>query len=178
MAPYARWEGYGCEISPVAVRYARDTLGLTNVICCRLEEADWPPRSFALITMWDVLEHIPQPDPALQRCHALLRAGGLCFLRTPNVLVQLPRARLNHLWRPRQPGVAYLQARDHAHHYSMATIRQLLARNGFARVQFVHLRPVQPVRGGTTRARRIAKQVGFEVVRALALVSRGRVRLF
>jgi 2-polyprenyl-3-methyl-5-hydroxy-6-metoxy-1,4-benzoquinol methylase len=125
MTPYAHWEAYGCEISPVAVRYARETLGLTNVICSRLEEADLPPRSFDLITMWDVIDHMPRPDPVLRRCHALLRAGGICFLRTPNVIVQLPRARLKHLLRPMQPGVAYLQARDHAHHYSMATIRKL-----------------------------------------------------
>jgi hypothetical protein len=40
MTPYTNWEAYGCEISPVAVRYARDTLGLPNVICGRLEEVD------------------------------------------------------------------------------------------------------------------------------------------
>ena len=85
MAPYATWEAYGCEISPVAVRYARETLGLTNVICSRLEEADVPQSSFDLITMWDVIDHIPRPDPLLRRCHALLREGGICFMRTPNV---------------------------------------------------------------------------------------------
>ena len=28
MAPYATWEAYGCEISPAAAQYARQTLGL------------------------------------------------------------------------------------------------------------------------------------------------------
>jgi 2-polyprenyl-3-methyl-5-hydroxy-6-metoxy-1,4-benzoquinol methylase len=175
MAPYANWEAYGCEISPVAVRYARQTLGLTNVICSRLEEADLPQSSFDLITMWDVIDHIPRPDPLLRRCHALLREGGICFIRTPNVVIQLPRARLKQLLWRMQPGVAYLQARDHAHHYSMSSIRKLLERNGFARVQFVHLRPVQTVLDGQHGVRRRAKHVGFEVVRALATVSRGHV---
>lgn len=175
MAPYATWEAYGCEISPVAVRYARDTLGLPNVLCSRLEEADVPHSAFDLITMWDVLDHLPQPDPLLRRCHALLREGGSCFLRTPNIRVQLLRARLKQRLRGMQPGVAYLQARDHAHHYSMSSIRKLLERNGFARVQFVHLRPVQTVPDGKHGAWRRAKNVGFEMVRALALVSGGRV---
>lgn len=175
MKSYARWEAYGCEISPVAVRYAHETLGLPNVHCRRLEEADWPPGSFDLITMWDVIDHIPRPDPLLRRCHALLREGGRCFLRTPNVRVQLLRARLNQRLRGMQPGVTYLQASDHAHHYSMASIRKLLERNGFARVQFVHLRPVQTVLDGQHGIRRRAKHVGFEVVRALATVSRGHV---
>jgi SAM-dependent methyltransferase len=172
---YAAWEAYGCEISPVAVRYARDTLGLANVICSRLEEADLPPRSFDLITLWDVIDHIPQPDPLLRRCHVLLRAGGICFMRTPNIIIQLPRARLKQLLRRRQPGITYLQARDHAHHYSMSSIRRLLERNGFSRVQFVHLRPVQSVPSNKNGARCRAKNVCFEVVRALALVSRGHV---
>ena len=175
MAPYANWEAYGCEISPVAVRYARDTLGLTNVICSRLEEADLPQSSFDLITMWDVIDHIPRPDPLLRRCHALLREGGICFMRTPNVIIQLLRARLKQLLWRMQPGVAYLQARDHAHHYSMSSIRKLLERNGFSRVQFIHLRPVQRVSGGKKGALRGAQNVGFEVVRALAMVSRGHV---
>jgi hypothetical protein len=54
-------------------------------------------------------------------------------------------------------------------------IKSSLERNGFSRVQFVHLRPVQTVRGSKKGARRGAKHVGFEVVRALALVSRGRL---
>ena len=60
VAPQANWEAYGCEISPAAVRYARETLGLTNVICARLDEVDLPPSSFDLVTMWDVIDHIPR----------------------------------------------------------------------------------------------------------------------
>jgi hypothetical protein len=92
-------------------------------------------------------------------------------MRIPNVVVQLTRARLNQLLRGMQPGVAYLQARDHAHHYSMSSIRRLLERNGFSRVQFLHLRPVQSVPDGKHGALRGAKKVCFEVVRALAIVS-------
>jgi 2-polyprenyl-3-methyl-5-hydroxy-6-metoxy-1,4-benzoquinol methylase len=175
MAPYTNWEAYGCEISPVAVRYARETLGLTNVICSRLEEADLPHSSFDLITMWDVIDHIPRPDPLLRRCHTLLKEGGVCFMRTPNVIIQLLRARLKQRLLRMQPGVAYLQARDHAHHYSMSSIRKLLERNGFSRVRFVHLHPVQTVPDDRNGPLRRAKNVCFEVVRALAVASGGHV---
>jgi len=173
VAPQANWEAYGCEISPAAVRYARETLGLTNVICARLDEVDLPPSSFDLVTMWDVIDHIPRPDPLLRRCHTLLRKGGICFIRTPNISIQLPRARLKKLLRGIQPGIAYLQARDHAHHYSMACIRRLLERNGFARVQFMHLHPVQSPSGSKTWFLRGAKNMWFEAVRALAIASGG-----
>jgi 2-polyprenyl-3-methyl-5-hydroxy-6-metoxy-1,4-benzoquinol methylase len=172
MSPYASWERYGCEISGAAIRHARETLGLRNVFRTRLEDADLQRDFFDIVTMWDVLEHVLRPDPLLQRCHALLREGGVCFIRTPNVFLQLPRARLTRLVLGMRPRMAYLQARDHLHHYSMVSICRLLERNGFSRVEFLHLHPVQSRgwRGG-------AKNAWFEAVRALAVVTGGRVNL-
>jgi SAM-dependent methyltransferase len=175
MAPYADWKAYGCEISPAAVRYARDTLGLTNVICSRLEDVDLPQSSFDIVTIWDVIEHLLRPDPLLRACHALLREGGICFIRTPNIAVQLPRARLQKLLRGMQPDVAYLQARDHLHHYSMSSIRRLLERNGFSRIEFVHLHPIQGAAVSKSGFLPVMKNTCFEVVRALAVVSRGHL---
>jgi len=175
MAQFANWEAYGCEISPAAARYAREKLGLPNIIFGRLEDADLPQNSFDLITMWDVIDHILRPDPLLRCCHALLREGGICFIRAPNVRVQLPRARLMKMLRGMQPGVKYLQARDHLHHYSMSSISRLLDRNGFSRVEFVHLHPVQGAAGGKSGFLRGVKNVWFEGARALAMVSRGHL---
>lgn len=173
MTQYANWKAYGCEISPAAVRHARETLGLPNVICGRLEDADLPLSSFDLITMWDVIEHILRPDPLLRRCHALLRERGICFIYTPNVHIQLPKARLKKLLRGMRPGVGYMQARDHLHHYSMPSIRRLLERNGFSRVEFVHLHPIQSVSGSKRVFLRGVKNIWFEAARALAIVSGG-----
>jgi len=172
MSGYPYWEQHGCEISPAAVRYAVQTLGLQNVICTRLEDADLPPSAFDIVTMWDVFEHILRPEPLLKRCHALLRKGGICFIRSPNVSIHLPRARLARLILGTRPGPGYLQARHHLHHYSMASIRRLLERNGFSRVEFLHLRPIQ--RAGVTGG---AKNVGFQAVRALAFVTGGRLNI-
>ena len=37
-----------------------------------------------VISMCDVLEHLPWPRPALRKAHTLLAAGGLLFLSMPN----------------------------------------------------------------------------------------------
>ena len=173
VAPYTNWEAYGCEISPAAVRYARETLGLANVICGPPEDADLPESSFDIVTMWDVIEHFLRPDPLLRRCHTLLKERGICFIRTPNIRFHLPRARLIKLLRGTRPGVAYLQARDHLHHYSMSSIRRLLERNGFSLIEFVHLHPIQSVWRNGSRFVGGVKDGWFEVARALAIVSRG-----
>lgn len=165
------WEAYGCEISPAAVRYARKNLGLANIVCGQLEDVELPQESFDMVTMWDVIDHILCPDPLLQRCHTLLRSGGTCFIRTPNVSIQLPRARIKKLLGGMRANVRYLQARAHLHHYSTSTIRRLLERSGFTDVEFIHLRPVQDTPGAIMLPR--IKDVCFEVVRALAGVSMG-----
>jgi 2-polyprenyl-3-methyl-5-hydroxy-6-metoxy-1,4-benzoquinol methylase len=171
------WQSYGCEISPAAVQYARDRLGLATVQQSRLEDADLPDGSFDIITIWDVIDHILQPDALLARCHALLKPGGVCFIRTPNVTVQLFRARLKRFVLGARPAVPYLQARNHAHHYSMSTIRRLLNRNGFPKVDFTHLHPI----GGTTAGRhpfvRVYKSIYFETARAVGAVTAGSVNL-
>jgi 2-polyprenyl-3-methyl-5-hydroxy-6-metoxy-1,4-benzoquinol methylase len=175
VASLANWEAYGCEISPAAVRYAREKLGLDNITCSRLEDVGLSSGSFDIITLWDVIDHILRPDPVLRRCHTLLRDGGMCFLRTPNVSIQLFRARINKLVRGMRPNIDYMQARNHAHQYSMFTIRRLLERNGFTRIEFVHLHPCQDPDGTTLQ--RGAKSAWFQVVRALGVLSGGHLNL-
>jgi 2-polyprenyl-3-methyl-5-hydroxy-6-metoxy-1,4-benzoquinol methylase len=174
MTPYGNWEAYGCEISAAAVRYARETLGLKAVIRNQLENVDFPRDSFDIITMWDVIDHILRPDALLRHCHALLKPGGICFIRTPNILTQLPRARLKRLMRPIRPNLAYLMARDHCHHYSMSSIRTILERNGFSRIGFTHLHPISNSENVFVRG---MKNVCFEAVRALAVASRDHLNL-
>jgi len=169
---YPNWEAFGCEISAPAVQYARTRLGLHKVMCTRLEDADFPSGSLDFITMWDVIDHILEPDPLLRRCHALLREGGICFIRTPNLSTQLLRARLKRRLRGMQPTLAYLMPRDHLHIYSAASIRRLLERNGFSCIEFVHLHPIQGMSASGPLAR-VVKNVCFEVVRALAIISMG-----
>jgi SAM-dependent methyltransferase len=177
MAVYPAWEAHGCEISEAAVRYSRETLGLSNVVRARLEEVSWPRESFDIITIWDVLDHLQRPDPLLKRCHELLTRDGICFIRTPNVSMHLPRARLKKLVWGMRRDIPYLQARDHFHHYSTESIRRLLDRNGFSRVEFVHLRPVDSISSSRSTSRQVVRKVWFDAVRGLAKATGGRVNL-
>jgi SAM-dependent methyltransferase len=171
MSAYPGWERHGCEISPVAARYARERLG-QDVRCTRLEDADLPRASFDVVTLWDVLEHLLRPDPVLRRCHALLREGGLCFIRSPNIAVHLPRARLMRRLPITPPSVGYLQPRHHLHHYTRGSIRRLLERNGFSRIEFIHLPPIQ-----ASGPAGLLQRAAFEAIRGLAVVTGGRVNL-
>ena len=171
------WEAYGCEISAGAVQYAKEVLGLTRITCGRLEEAGYPPSSFDLITLWDVIEHIPDPDLLLTQIGRLLKPGGGLFLHTPNACVQLVKARIKKGIKGERAGDHYLEARDHVNLYSVAGITRVLERCGFQDVEFRHLAPIQSVSGSHKRALRLAKNGYFLAARMLSWVSAHRINL-
>jgi SAM-dependent methyltransferase len=51
-----------------------------------MREEMFRPASFDVITLWGVLEHVPDPEGLLKQCVHLLRPKGLILLETPNAL--------------------------------------------------------------------------------------------
>ncbi len=179
MAKYTCWETHGCEISPAAVNYSRKILGLKNIYCNRLEKVDLPQNYFDIITIWDVLEHILYPDPVIKHCFELLRDGGIFFIRTPNINIQLHRARLLKLLKQVKIRNEYshLQARDHMHHYSKSSISNILKRNGFTSINFIHLHPIQSISSNQEPIFSGIKNACFKMVNAIAALTGGHLNL-
>jgi 2-polyprenyl-3-methyl-5-hydroxy-6-metoxy-1,4-benzoquinol methylase len=144
---YPGWTAHGSEISRKAVEIANTELQLPTMIAGRVQDGPWAPGTFDLITLWDVIEHLADPDGMLQHLVTLLKPDGRLFLHTPNINVQLPKARLKRWLGGSDETCAYLEAKDHLHDYSPATLRTLLQRNGLASVRYIHLKPLQSVAG-------------------------------
>jgi SAM-dependent methyltransferase len=77
------WKVRGIELSAQAVRHAREGWGL-DVQATSLEEAELAPNSLDLVTLWNVLEHLPDPKGALRRIERALRPGGVVVFAVPN----------------------------------------------------------------------------------------------
>lgn len=84
LAGSAGWHKSGVELSPAAAQAARQYAELT-IYEGSFAAVALPERSFDVITMWDVLEHLHQPRPALERVRRLLRTGGILIVRVPNL---------------------------------------------------------------------------------------------
>ena len=171
------WEAYGYEISPEAVAFARDTLGLSNVFCGKVETSDLARGSFDIITLWDVIEHIPEPDPLLSYLCTLLKDDGMLCLHTPNASIQVPKAKLKRRLRGMRRGLHYLEATDHINIYKPATLRRVLSRNGFRTVRFIHLSPIEGVAGDRSVASRLVKRAWFVVAVGLFYATLGRINV-
>jgi SAM-dependent methyltransferase len=171
------WTGFGTDPSPPAVDFARRRLGLKNVRLGRGE--DWPSGEggFDIVTLWDVIEHVADPRPLLYRLRVLLKEDGLLFLHTPNARVQLWKAALKRRVRGMREDVHYLEAKDHLHLYRPGTLKALLHRAGFPRVDFTHLKPIQGVSGAPRPAWTFLKNLWAASASSLHAATRGAIHL-
>ncbi len=119
----ARAAGYtvtGLEPSRWAAEHARTAHGLT-VAGSTL--ADLPTgQHFDLITLWDVLEHLPTPHETIAAIAAHSMPGGWLALSTHNLAA--PAARL-------LGGRYPFLMRMHVAHFTPATLARLLAHHGY-----------------------------------------------
>jgi 2-polyprenyl-3-methyl-5-hydroxy-6-metoxy-1,4-benzoquinol methylase len=78
------WEVEGVEPNAYAADYVRDVLKIP-VQKATFPETKLPFASYDIITMWNVLEHLPEPIQSIQSIHRLLKPGGWLILSLPNV---------------------------------------------------------------------------------------------
>lgn len=92
--------------------------------CIDITQFDQPGR-YAVISMADVLEHMPYPKAGLAAAHRLLRPDGILFLSMPNADCPLWRALTAQQANP------YWAELEHFHNFGRARLYQLLEDHGF-----------------------------------------------
>ncbi len=79
------WDAFGVEISPLAASEAVERAGAHRILLGTLEEVVLPQSAFDAVTMFDFLEHVPDPKSVLLRVRSAVRPGGVLALTTPFV---------------------------------------------------------------------------------------------
>lgn len=117
------WRVYGAEVNEEAAGYARDRFGL-EIFRGELGAAGYPERSFDIVTLWNVLEHLHSPLDTLAEVRRLLRDDGVLILTVPNV-DSLDARIFGNCWIGLDPP-------RHLYGFSARTVRQLLREAGLA----------------------------------------------
>ncbi|MDE3068323.1 MAG: class I SAM-dependent methyltransferase [Verrucomicrobiota bacterium] len=116
------WEVQGTELSDQAAAYARQVLQLPVAIGS-LETLDLPSGHFDAVTLWHVLEHLPDSEVLLAEVRRLLKPDGVLLVGVPNFggwESRFCRDKWFHLDVPR-----------HLNHFTKAALRQALSEAGF-----------------------------------------------
>lgn len=128
-AQSAGWEATGVDASAWAVASGEQRCPRARFRAGLLPELDFPAGSFDVVTLWDVLEHVPRPVETLERIRSWLAPDAWLFLSLPNADSRIARL-MGKRW--------VLLLREHLWYFSPATIAALLSRSGF---MLVDVRP-------------------------------------
>jgi SAM-dependent methyltransferase len=114
------WTAFGTEVArPSLARAAARGFTVSD----DLGSASFPAGAFDVVSMIEVVEHVPAVEPFLAGAFRLLRPGGLLYVSTPNVRSLNARV-LDIDWTVVSPP-------DHLVLFSAAALRRRLARAGF-----------------------------------------------
>jgi 2-polyprenyl-3-methyl-5-hydroxy-6-metoxy-1,4-benzoquinol methylase len=168
LAKASGWDCRGVEVSSFAAAQARERTGC-EVFCGQFGEAPFADGTFDVITMWDLLEHLPDPITALRKARALLRADGLLLVNTPNEdsLTRMVARFLYHGtggWL--QAPVNRLYHHYHLYYFSAATLSPLFGQAGFDLIA-LKTKPIPISRGRISPATKVVMHVLSAVERVV-----------
>lgn len=137
-AQQSGWDTFGLDVSDFALNYAEKELKLPNLKKGELNQAGYEKNFFNAVTMWNVLEHVPNPSEVLKDIYQILIPGGLVAIRVPNVAFHKMVLKSQSVFRRMKIKIydydlSYIAAPPphHLFGYSPATLKKFLINNGF-----------------------------------------------
>lgn len=121
------WKAEGSDISKFCCDYAGTKLGLT-AHCGNLKDLKLKSGSYDLVTMWDVLEHFPDPLEQMSEVSRLLKPGGWTAIMTPNLKSLIARVSGKKWILLQSPHI-------HLSYFTPGTIQLLLEKTGFETIR-------------------------------------------
>jgi 2-polyprenyl-3-methyl-5-hydroxy-6-metoxy-1,4-benzoquinol methylase len=115
------WEVFGCEPNRWLARWGSDHYGI-RIKPGTIFDMDLDSSFFDVVTLWDVLEHTPDPKRVLIECNRILKPGGLIIVNYPNINSIISRI-MGRKW------VFLLSV--HLYYFSPMTIQRILLETGF-----------------------------------------------
>jgi SAM-dependent methyltransferase len=122
------WQVEGIEVSPTGREYAEKELGL-RIHAEPLENIFLSAGSFDVVTLFYVIEHVPNPKQLLLEVNRILKPGGLLLLRwphsTPVVKVMGPFSKKYDVF----------HTPYHLYDFNPKSMKQLLLQSGFQAIE-------------------------------------------
>lgn len=119
----AGWEVAGAEVSSFAAAHAREQFGIREVRTGSLEEVEFQPASFDVVTLQHVIEHFRDPVAMVERIRVWLKPKGILWIETPDIDSGQARREQAH-W-------AHIKIPEHLFYFNERTLRRLLTDQGF-----------------------------------------------
>lgn len=100
-----------------------------------LDQINYPDQTFDVITMYDVLEHIPDLQDILASVRRILKPNGVLVVQSPNIDSLMARL-TGSFWN-------WLTPPDHLYHFTPSTMQRLITDQGFNIIQCTTWEPAK-----------------------------------
>ena len=120
------WQVYGVEPNKWLCEWAKKKYDI-YIQPGTIDDLNYPEGFFDAITLWDVIEHVPNPSEVLRKCHRLLKPGGCIYLNYPDYGSYVSRI-MGKRW------VFLLSV--HIYYFTRETIAKILQKEGFSPLKY------------------------------------------
>jgi 2-polyprenyl-3-methyl-5-hydroxy-6-metoxy-1,4-benzoquinol methylase len=121
VAKKAGWIVEGCEPNRWMCDWANKHYGL-NIVPGTVFDMNLQSQSFDIVSLWDVLEHTPDPKATLKESHRILKQSGLLVVNYPDINSSISRL-MGRRW------VFLLSV--HLYYFTTQTLTKMLGELGF-----------------------------------------------
>jgi len=137
-----QWTAVGVDPSPSLTKIAREWQGVQVYNCFLNELPASEEKSFDVVALSDVFEHIAEPLPFLADVKRFLRDDGILYVKVPNGAWNLFKQRALAAMGKR-PARGIWDSYEHVVHYTGKTLRTMLEAGGFEIVEMSIGKPIQ-----------------------------------
>ena len=155
VAREAGFNVFGTELSGDYAENTKKTVGMTEIFIGRLHEIAFSDRKFDVITLWHVLEHLPDPLDVLTCIRNILKKGGVVVVEVPNV--EKRKKRPMYLSDIEDYPVNRL---EHLFYYSGESLKRACTRVGFKVLTLNYVDAHQPAKNVIKHLLRKVKRPG------------------
>lgn len=117
------WKSQGVEISKWATEYGQNKLNV-KMFCGKLKDAKFKNNQFAVVTMFDVLEHLTDPLAELKDVNRVMKNKGILFIETINFDNFITKNIIGKNY-------SLVLPPWHLNYFSRRNLKQLLEKSGF-----------------------------------------------
>jgi 2-polyprenyl-3-methyl-5-hydroxy-6-metoxy-1,4-benzoquinol methylase len=129
------WQVSGTEWAQEMLQYASSTLNLH--VAKSIDEFE--DSSFDVVTMWEYIEHLPNPLEHLEQSRQILKPQGLLCISTPNTAHWQVRLNPGDWWEFKPPA--------HLTFFTPTTLRHLVESAGYTVLRLNLRVPLMPISG-------------------------------
>lgn len=141
------WDAMGLELESDSVTMAK-SMGVP-VVRGVLHSQSFADGHFGAVTLWNLFEHLPDPNAVLREIYRILRPGGICAMCVPNIR-SIGWYLLGAEWHAVEPQI-------HLNLFSVRTLSRLVRANGF-KIRHIVSADIKPATLQAWTGKRLGRQ--------------------